>query len=74
MADDTYSVGELGMEPDWLEDDEVPTYKIVRHTFDENDERNREVIHTGLTLEEAQAHCHREDTKGNGWFDAYTEE
>lgn len=32
------------------------------------------VIKKGLTLEEAQAHCHREDTHGKGWFDGYEDE
>lgn len=50
------------------------TYKIVRFTQDESDPRNREVLATGLTLKEAQAHCEREDTHGEGWFDGYDEE
>jgi hypothetical protein len=33
-----------------------------------------DIIETGLTLEEAQAHCQREDTHGDGWFDGYEEE
>ena len=46
------------------------TYKIIRFKFQEDSE----VIKTGLTLEEAQNHCQREDTHGNGWFDGYSEE
>lgn len=49
---------------------EEKTYKIVRHR--QND--NNEVVRTGLTLDEAQAHCRDEDTHGDGWFDGYTEE
>jgi hypothetical protein len=47
------------------------TYKIVRFY---RDGRNRRTIQKGLTLEQAQAHCEREDTAGEGWFDGYTED
>lgn len=46
------------------------TYRIVRFRF----KGQREIIKTGLSLEEAQAHCSREDTHGPGWFDGYEEE
>lgn len=50
-------------------------YKIVRFTFDENHPDNHRVIKTGLTLEEAQEHCQRDDTREKGvWFDGYDEE
>jgi len=50
-------------------------YKIIRFYRD----RNKlgypgRAIRTGLTLEEAQEHCQRDDTAGEGWFDGYTEE
>lgn len=48
----------------------MSTYKIIRFRF--NDEPI--VRQTGLSLEEAQAHCQREDTHGDGWFDGYDEE
>lgn len=48
----------------------TPTYKIIRFRF----KGEKEVIKTGLTLEEAQAHCEREDTHGDGWFDGYEKE
>jgi len=48
------------------------TYKIVRFRFDENP--SQEVRETGLTLEEAQAHCQDDATHGDGWFDGYDEE
>lgn len=45
-------------------------YQIIRFRFD----CDREVIATGLTLEEVQAHCRRDDTHGEGWFDGYDED
>jgi hypothetical protein len=58
---DNDSVDQDDYEPD------AQTYKIIRFRFDEVNE----VIETGLSLEEAQAHCRREDTHGDGWFDGY---
>ena len=52
------------------------TYKIIRFRF----EGNNRTIKTGLTLEQAQEHCRREDTHKKDsndnviWFDGYTEE
>ena len=48
------------------------TYKIIR--FRREEAGKAEVIATGLTLEQAQAHCKREDTAGDGWFDGYEQE
>ncbi len=39
------------------------TYKIIR--FYQDDKVEREVIRTGLTLEEAQAHCHDPETSSS---------
>lgn len=50
--------------------DDDTTYKIVR--FDSTLEIR--VIATGLTLVEAQEHCKRDDTHGEGWFDGYEQE
>lgn len=50
------------------------TYSIIRFYRDWDDPRNREVIETGLTLEEAQAHCKDPSTSTNEWFDGYEEE
>lgn len=47
------------------------TYKIVRFY---QDDRPSEIIVRGLTLEQAQAHCQRDDTHGEGWFDGYEKE
>ena len=47
-------------------------YKIVRFYRDFN--RKSKIIKTSLTLEEAQEHCQREDTHGDGWFDGYEKE
>lgn len=49
------------------------TYKIVRFYRPDTGKRKR-TIKTGLTLEQAQAHCGREDTHGSDWFDGYTKE
>jgi len=46
------------------------TYKIIRFRFN----GNNKVIKTGLTLEQAQAHCEKAETSGNGWFDGYNVE
>ncbi len=48
------------------------TYRIVR--FRREGDTPRGVIETGLTLAEAQAHCQRDDTHGEGWFDGYEED
>lgn len=52
----------------------MTTYKIVRFY---RDDQPSQVIVRGLTLEQAQAHCQRDDTHGYGadgivaWFDGY---
>lgn len=42
-------------------------YKIIRFFKD----GEAEVIDRDLSLEEAQAHCRRADTRGDDWFDGY---
>ena len=37
-------------------------YKIVRFCFDNNNPDHHKVVRSGLTLEEAQDHCQRDDT------------
>jgi len=54
----------------------MTTYRIVRFF---RDDRDTETIVRGLTLEQARAHCQREDSRGEdftgcAWFDAYTSE
>ena len=46
------------------------TYRIVR--FKQTGEPR--VIKEGVSLEEAQEHCQRDDTHGDGWFDGYESE
>ncbi len=48
------------------------TYKILRF----HAHRPTEVIETGLTYEEARAHCRRPDTSNmeEGWFEGYADE
>jgi len=55
---------------DFHEEQEEDTYSIVRFKF----QQESEVIETGLSLEDAQAHCQRDDTHGDGWFDGYQKE
>ena len=51
-----------------------PTYKIVR-LYSPHFVTHQKPIKTGLTLEEAQAHCRRDDTHEEGvWFDGYEQE
>lgn len=45
-------------------------YKIIRFR---RKGINR-VIKRGLTLKEAQDHCSKSSTHGDGWFDGYTKE
>lgn len=48
----------------------METYMIVRFHRD----GDNEIKERGLTLEQAQEHCQRDDTHGDGWFDGYKEE
>jgi hypothetical protein len=52
------------------------TYKIIKFVKDSSGfpTRSQRAIKRGLTLEEAQEHCQREDTRGQNWFHGYTEE
>lgn len=51
----------------------METYKIVRFYADSEHPDNNKIIKRGLTLEQAQEHCSRENTHEEGvWFDGYT--
>lgn len=53
---------------------DVDTYKVVRN-YHPNTGRSSKVVLVGLTLQEAKAHCRREDTRKEGeWFDGYEKE
>lgn len=59
----------------------MDTYKIIRYRRNfKKDTQSSKVIMRGLSLEEAQSHCQREDTQkkdscGNIiWFDGYMKE
>lgn len=66
----------------------MTTYKIIRF-YRDDDALNGEVVTTGLTLEQAQAHCASPETSSStavspaaltrtlahgAWFDGYEEE
>jgi hypothetical protein len=51
-------------------------YMIVRFYYNGPDQkypRNNRIMQTGLTLDQAQRHCHMDSTHGVGWFDGYEE-
>ena len=49
----------------------MDTYSIIRFF---NNGRERKVIDTGLSLEEAKEHCRRDDTEGEDFFDGFLQE
>ncbi len=55
--------------------DKMTTYKIVRSFHPAVGPVEDETVATGLTLEEARAHCKDPGTRNPGiWFDNYTAE
>lgn len=59
----------------------MESYQIIRFYWDESHPDHRKVVKRGLSLEEAQAHCQRDDTHEMDpktglavWFDGYEEE
>ena len=52
----------------------METFRIVR-SFNPSLNKSDRTIKRGLTLEEAQEHCSRPDTREAGvWFDGYAKE
>jgi hypothetical protein len=49
----------------------MTTYRIVRFY---SDDRPLRVLATGMTEEEAKAHCSPAWSTGDGWFDGYQRE
>lgn len=48
---------------------------LIKRMYYPKHNRPSEVIHTGLSLEDAQSHCNDPKTRKAGeWFDCYTEE
>ena len=48
------------------------SYNIIR-SYHPSLDRSDRIVQRGLTLEQAQAHCRRPDTRKEGqWFDCYT--
>lgn len=45
------------------------TYAVYRYF---RDDKPAELLVGGLTLEQAQEHCKRDDTHGDDWFDGFT--
>jgi hypothetical protein len=49
------------------------SYNIIR-SYHPSLRRSDKIMQRGLTLEQAQAHCRRPDTRKAGeWFDCYTQ-
>jgi hypothetical protein len=57
--------------PETRRHDDMSTERIYRIVRMYRDDRKPRTIKQRLTLEEAQAHCKRDDTHGDGWFDGY---
>ena len=53
---------------------DIATYSIIRFHHVDSGYPERTLEQTGLSLEDAQAHCRREDTHGDLWFDGYESE
>tara|TARA_R110000744_G_scaffold11661_1_gene35317 strand:+ start:1269 stop:1478 length:210 start_codon:yes stop_codon:yes gene_type:complete len=57
------------------QESKMTTYYKIFRSFNPSLDREKEIIITGLTLEEAQEHCNDPDTRQEGvWFDGFTEE
>lgn len=59
----------------WGDEEDEPEnedYCIIR--FYRHDSNAKHIVKRGLTLDEAQAHCEREDTSCDDWFDGFSTE
>jgi len=57
------------------QESKMTTYYKIFRSFHPSLNREKEIIKTGLTLQEAQEHCNDPDTHQEGvWFDGFTEE
>ena len=48
----------------------METYKVIKF----NRDSENEVLHEGLTRDEAKEYCQGEESHGEGWFLGFTEE
>ena len=71
-TDDTARVSDLPHKGEWVPYTTGKTYKIVRKFKDQNKED--ELVKTGLTWDEARDHCSDPSASGDGWMDVFYEE
>lgn len=52
----------------------MATYRIIRSFRPDKQENQPKNLPTGMSLDEAKAYCSNSMTKGDYWFDTFTEE